>query len=159
VRGFLFLKKMMMNIFLLLYLLLLLSFPREADRTKGWWKSYVQFVWANVQAAGKTQCTHVCTKIYKSDKSLIVGNNLSVEQICPMRRSMSFSRSWKHLQATPLPSLLSLEERQDPGWCLACEHPPFLEGWVLAQILLPQEGRLLRQAGQLCVLLYRPRFD
>ena len=34
--------------------------------------------------------------------------------------------------------MATLEERQDQGWSLACEHLPSLEGWVLAQILLPE---------------------
>ena len=33
----------------------------------------------------------------------------------------------------------TLEERRDQGWSLACERPPSLEGWVLAQILLPEK--------------------
>ena len=33
----------------------------------------------------------------------------------------------------------TLEEHQDQGWCLPSDHPPSLEGWVLAQILLPEQ--------------------
>ena len=35
--------------------------------------------------------------------------------------------------------LSTLEEHQDQGWCLPSDHRLSLEGWVPAQILLPEQ--------------------